>query len=51
MLATRRAARADLVALFEQPENELQQVLANWWSAETQSSLRALVEKLARKAA
>lgn len=51
MLATRRQARADLVALFEQPETELQQVLANWWSVETQSSLRTLVNKLIKKTA
>ena len=51
MASTRRLARADLVSIFEADlEPELQRVVANWWSAETQGSLRALVERLGKKA-
>jgi enoyl-CoA hydratase/carnithine racemase len=51
MASTRRLARADLVAIFEADlEPELQRVVATWWSAETQGSLRALVERLGKKA-
>ena len=50
MASTRRLARADLVAIFEVDlEPELQRVIASWWSAETQGSLRALVERLGKK--
>jgi enoyl-CoA hydratase/carnithine racemase len=50
MLATRRRARADLAALFEQsPEAELQTILAAMCSPETQSTLRAQVGKLGKK--
>jgi len=50
MLATRRKARADLVALFERDlEGELQQAMTSWWSLETQSTLRAVAEKLGKK--
>jgi hypothetical protein len=52
MSATRRTARADLVALFQPGyERELDEVLANWWGAEAQSTLRGLVERLAKKKA
>ena len=51
MASTRRLARADLVAIFEVDlEPELQRVIASWWSPETQGSLRALVERLGKKA-
>jgi enoyl-CoA hydratase/carnithine racemase len=51
MASTRRLARADLVAIFETDlEPELQHVVASWWSAETQGSLRALAERLRKKA-
>ncbi len=50
MLETRRRARADLVALFEHPEEELRIAVDGWWSEETQRTLRAVVEKLAKKA-
>jgi Delta3-Delta2-enoyl-CoA isomerase len=51
MASTRRLARADLVAIFAADlEPELQRVVASWWSAETQESLRALVERLGKKA-
>ena len=50
MLGTRREARADLCALFEQDtESELREVTSTWWRAETQNTLRALVDKLRKK--
>ena len=50
MTATRKHARADLVALFDSGlENELEAVTACWWNPETQATLRALVEKLGKK--
>ena len=50
MTATRREARADLVAYFEQNvEPELQGVTASWWAPETQSALQALTAKLGKK--
>ncbi len=52
MFATRRRARADLVALFERgSEEELHVVLDSWWSAETQNTLRAILEKMGKKTA
>ena len=51
MLATRRLARADLAELFEGgSEEELRSVVDNWWSAETQSVLKALVKRLGKSA-
>lgn len=51
MTSTRRAARADLVALFETSlKPELQHVIESWWSASTQATLRALAERLGKKA-
>ncbi len=51
MLVTRRRARADLAALFEHGfEDELSTVLDHWWSAETQSALNAVLQKMAKKA-
>jgi Delta3-Delta2-enoyl-CoA isomerase len=51
MAATRRAARADLVSVFEADMGpEIQKVTASWWSPSTQSTLRALVERLGKKA-
>ncbi len=50
MLGTRRDARADLCALFDQEtEAELREITTMWWRAETQSTLRALAEKLGKK--
>jgi Delta3-Delta2-enoyl-CoA isomerase len=50
MLGTRREARADLSALFEQDtESELREVTATWWRPETQNTLRALADKLGKK--
>ncbi len=50
MLATRRQARADLVALFDTGlEQELKTVIEGWWHPTTQNTLRALVERLGKK--
>jgi Delta3-Delta2-enoyl-CoA isomerase len=50
MSITRRLARADLVAYFEQGvEAEVQNVTASWWASETQNSLRAVAAKLGKK--
>jgi Delta3-Delta2-enoyl-CoA isomerase len=50
MSVTRREARADLVEVFGRDmDPELQKVTAAWWHPETQSTLRALVEKLGKK--
>jgi len=57
MAATRRLARADLVALYDavQAEDtgggEVETVLDSWFSVEAQTTMRALVERLARKRA
>jgi Delta3-Delta2-enoyl-CoA isomerase len=51
MTSTRRAARQDLVALFDNLESELEQVTATWWHPETQSTLRGLVERIKKKGA
>jgi len=52
MEATRRRARADLHELFGAPfDLELDHVSATWWSAEAQTTLRVLVDRLARKKA
>lgn len=50
MAVTRRRARADLFELFAASfDPELDQVTANWWSPEAQTTLRVLVDRLARK--
>lgn len=50
MAVTRRQGRTDLVRLFDRVfEGELDQVVANWWHPETQSVLRALVERLKKR--
>ena len=50
MRSTRRLARTELVAIFEgNLEQELERVIANWWSPETQGTLRVLVERLGKK--
>lgn len=57
MAATRRLARADLVALYDDAggqgaaANEIEAVLDSWFSVEAQTTMRALVERLARKRA
>ena len=50
MSSTRREARSDLVALFAGPmEPEMQRVIESWWSPETQDTLHALRDRLAKK--
>lgn len=49
-LATRREARADLVALFDRDlKQEMDYVTNKWWSPSTQSTLHALAERLGKK--
>lgn len=48
MAATRRMARADLAALFASGEQEVKAVMDNWWSAETQAVLKAMVARLGK---
>jgi enoyl-CoA hydratase/carnithine racemase len=48
---TRQAARADLVALFDHVEQELATTSESWWRTETQTVLRELVLRLAKKKA
>jgi 3,2-trans-enoyl-CoA isomerase len=51
MNLTRRDARADLCAIFEKDlEPELKWVTERWWSPSTQATLRALAERLGKKA-
>ena len=49
MSTTRRRARADLAGLFDDFEQELEDVIAHWWSDEAQTILRALAAKLTKK--
>ena len=50
MASTRRRARADLTDLFASTlDAELDESIASWWSAEAQTTLRALVQRLAAK--
>jgi enoyl-CoA hydratase/carnithine racemase len=50
MAVTRRRARADLFEIFAKPlDSELDEAVANWWSAEAQTTLRVLVQRLAAK--
>jgi Delta3-Delta2-enoyl-CoA isomerase len=50
MAATRRSARSDLFELFAASfDMELEQVNSTWWSPEAQTTLRVLVDRLARK--
>jgi enoyl-CoA hydratase/carnithine racemase len=49
MAITRRLVRADLVSLFAANEDELAMLVDQWFSAETQGALRALVERLAKR--
>lgn len=49
MSETRRLARADLVALFDETEGELDLMTGFWFNPETQGALKALVEKLAKR--
>lgn len=50
MAVTRGLARADLAALFEEETGaEVESVLEDWFSQETQRTLRELLEKMAKK--
>ncbi len=49
MAVTRQVSRADLVALFDSLDDELTRVTAAWWTPESQSTLRAVVERLQKK--
>lgn len=49
MSTTRHLARADLIRLLDEPQEEIGTVADAWFSAETQSVLRAVVERLAKK--
>lgn len=52
MTITRRQARADLIAYFDQNvEPEIEKATASWWAPETQNAMRALVERLGKKSA
>jgi len=52
MESTRRLARADLHELFGASfDRELELVSATWWSPEAQTTLRVLVDRLARRKA
>jgi len=51
MRLTRQQARGDLEQLFASGmDAELRTVIANWWSPETQETLKGLVERLKKKA-
>jgi len=49
MARTRQEARADLVALFDHVEREIETTAEIWWRPEAQTVLRGLVEQLAKK--
>ncbi|HET9228816.1 MAG TPA: enoyl-CoA hydratase/isomerase family protein [Thermoanaerobaculia bacterium] len=50
MSQTRKAARADLVRLMEEGlASEKELLVGNWFSEETQSSLKAIVERMKKK--
>jgi enoyl-CoA hydratase/carnithine racemase len=52
MALTRRRARADLFELFAASlDAEIDEAIAGWWSAEAQTTLRVLVQRLAAKRA
>jgi hypothetical protein len=50
MAVTRSNARADLAGLFHNVEPELNAVTEAWWKPQTQHALRAMVERLGKKA-
>lgn len=49
MSATRMRARRSLVELYAEPQGEIDEVVAAWYSPETQGALAALIERLAAK--
>jgi Delta3-Delta2-enoyl-CoA isomerase len=50
MAVTRWNARADLTGFFNNLEPELEAVTEAWWKPQTQNALRALVERMGKKA-
>ena len=50
MTTTRQRARADLSALFQDIDREIDDVVSAWWSDEAQRVLGALAAKLTKKA-
>jgi enoyl-CoA hydratase/carnithine racemase len=50
MLETRRNGRADLVALFDDTEQEMRHAMGTWWSEESQQTLKGVVARLRKKA-
>lgn len=50
MATTRALVRADLVAALEADEREVEERVEDWFSDETQGALRALVERLKKRA-
>jgi Delta3-Delta2-enoyl-CoA isomerase len=50
MASTRRQARADLTGLFDQSlEREIDEVVTSWWTAEAQTVLRSVADRLTKK--
>jgi 3,2-trans-enoyl-CoA isomerase len=49
MATTRRLARAPIAALFAEPQGEVEQVVRDWGSEETQAALAALIARLRAK--
>ena len=49
MATTRQRARADLSALFQDIDREIDDVVSAWWSDEAQRVLGALAAKLTKK--
>jgi Delta3-Delta2-enoyl-CoA isomerase len=49
MATTRRLARAPIAALFAEPQGEVEQVVRDWGSEETQTALAALIARLRAK--
>jgi enoyl-CoA hydratase/carnithine racemase len=50
MSFTRRQARADLAGLFQRDlTSEIKEMQEGWWTAETQATLHAVAERLAKK--
>jgi hypothetical protein len=48
MLQTRAIARADLIEALQPQHIQLDRFIDDWYSADTQSALRALVAKLGK---
>jgi Delta3-Delta2-enoyl-CoA isomerase len=50
MAVTRSNARSDMVGFFDNLDPELEAVTEAWWKPQTQEALRAMVERLRKKA-